>query len=402
MSSLLHQAVELAQAGQRPEARQLLWQFLQTDPNNEVAWLWLASVAADQAEYLRALNETLRINPGNERARQLLAEFQQQQHYGRPAPPATPPPTPTPYAPSYGQPAQPYSPLAQPSPIYTPPSPPQAQPPVVVEREVRTVEKRRGCLGCSLPGLSGLPGCFGCLGCGGCGQGCLLALIVLVIVPVIACGALSYSSRSLGPLDIPAGLLPGEFGRKTVTFDADDAEISMKVPRSWVVVDPDDEWWEGYREFLDGTVPFDSANREWADLESIPGVQIALIDLNLALLAEGGDVIGLALLDAPATGDFSCAAIQQAHGSVSVPYKVITRYDDDLCGYREDTVTTGPASDVFKGYDPPAQTRTITFYTPVSATAALEWQVAVPEDLYDEFFDSDIEAMIKSVDIKGN
>ena len=106
MSTQLHQAVQLAQAGQRSEARQLLWQFLQVEPNNEVAWLWLASVAADQGEYRRALNEVLRINPANQRAQQLLAELQQQ--YGTPppavqtyAPPQQPagPPAVLPYAP---------------------------------------------------------------------------------------------------------------------------------------------------------------------------------------------------------------------------------------------------------------------------------------------------------------
>ena len=44
MSSQLQQAVELAQAGQREQARQLFRQFLQTEPDHEVAWLWLASV----------------------------------------------------------------------------------------------------------------------------------------------------------------------------------------------------------------------------------------------------------------------------------------------------------------------------------------------------------------------
>ena len=43
------------------------------------SWLWLASVAGDQAEYHRALNEVLRINPTNQRAQNLLAEFHQQQ-----------------------------------------------------------------------------------------------------------------------------------------------------------------------------------------------------------------------------------------------------------------------------------------------------------------------------------
>jgi len=65
MASQLHDAVQLAQAGERQEARRLLWQVVQSEPNNEIAWLWLASVAADLPEYERALTEVLRVNPGN-------------------------------------------------------------------------------------------------------------------------------------------------------------------------------------------------------------------------------------------------------------------------------------------------------------------------------------------------
>ena len=86
-SSLLHQAVELAQAGQREQARQMFLQFLQDEPDNEVAWLWVASVASDQDEYAHALNEVLRINPENPRARSLLDDYHRQ--YKPPAEGAT-------------------------------------------------------------------------------------------------------------------------------------------------------------------------------------------------------------------------------------------------------------------------------------------------------------------------
>jgi twitching motility two-component system response regulator PilG len=136
MSTLLHQAVQLAQTGQRVEARQMLWQFLQTEPDNEVAWLWLASVAADQTEYERALNEVLRINPGNPRAQQLLAEFRQQvggmppaAQYAPPQRPVTPPPPISPYAPP-------------PPPVLV-----ALMPTAAPTRRSSVVEERRGCLG---------------------------------------------------------------------------------------------------------------------------------------------------------------------------------------------------------------------------------------------------------------
>ncbi|NDJ74641.1 MAG: tetratricopeptide repeat protein, partial [Chloroflexi bacterium] len=74
----LNEAIQLAQGGQREKARQLLWQVVRSDPQNESAWLWLASVAADQGEYARAVNEVLRINPNNDQARQMQAQLQQQ------------------------------------------------------------------------------------------------------------------------------------------------------------------------------------------------------------------------------------------------------------------------------------------------------------------------------------
>jgi hypothetical protein len=116
-SNLLQQAVQLAQAGQKSEARQLILQFLQTEPNNETAWLWLASVAGDQTEYQRALNEVLRLNPNNQRAQQLLAEFEQQ--YGgaaRYAPPQQQVSPQLPQVSPYAPPQQPITPPPQVSP----------------------------------------------------------------------------------------------------------------------------------------------------------------------------------------------------------------------------------------------------------------------------------------------
>jgi hypothetical protein len=414
-TSLLHQAVELAQSGQREPARQLILQFLRDEPNNEVAWLWLASVAVDQAEYLRALNEVLRINPGNQRAKSLLDEFQQQ--YGG-AQPSTRPVTPSmpsaPYAPEspFARPAGPPSgpPSAPPvsdqwgepsygQPGYGQPGYAQMQPvqgvdqqPVHIERE-RVIERRRGC-GCG-------PGCLatGC-GCGGCGQGCLLALLILIVVPMIACGALSYSTVNLGPLDVVLGILPGEFGRENVeihSLDYSDASgqdftITASVPRSWYLVDPDDPVWEALAEIYDSAVPFEEASRRWADEGLDAKRHPIMLEMNPSNLIEGGNLTRLEIAGEPESGDYTCAAIESAHDQTY-------QYDDDLCGYREDTVYGYEGGRVFKGYDPPAQTRAITFFTPVTDTRALHWEIVMPEDVVYDRLAEDIDALIASVQI---
>jgi hypothetical protein len=400
MASQLHQAVELAQAGRRDEARQLLWQYLQTQPQNEVAWLWLATVAADQAEYLRALQEVLRINPGNQQAQQAVAQFQQQ--YGQFQRPSSPSPAPygapqvsTPPPVSYGTPSQ-----AQqvPPPSYpgAPPVPPPehrgygaplspAQQPMQVQ--VRTVEKRRGCLGCSLPG------CFGCLGCGGCWQGCLVALLVIVVLPAVACGALSYTNRSLGPFDWPASYLPGEFGRKTITFTADTYDVTLKVPRSWYLVSESDQMWQAWRDMLDQMIPFENTNTTWATIPSSTA-QPTILETNPIVLTEGGSQIGL-VYNRTAAGNYQCSAIR----SQASQYDSVTAYAGGLCGYSTHDLSAGPGQRVFKGTDAPAQVRLITFFVPVDQGTATRWQISLPEKEYGSF-KADITATIDSVEIR--
>ena len=73
----LRQAIELAQNGQRDEARTLLRRVLAQDKNNEAAWMWLASVAESQSERIASLQHVLHLNPQNEKARSALAQLGQ-------------------------------------------------------------------------------------------------------------------------------------------------------------------------------------------------------------------------------------------------------------------------------------------------------------------------------------
>lgn len=65
---MLRQGIEAAQSGDRAEARNFLLSVTDSDPDNESAWLWLASISEYPEELLVFLNNVLRVNPGNERA----------------------------------------------------------------------------------------------------------------------------------------------------------------------------------------------------------------------------------------------------------------------------------------------------------------------------------------------
>lgn len=68
----LNQGVEAAKAGNRAQARRLLEEVVEQDKRNEMAWIWLATVAVGAAEKREYLRRVLAINPQNVRAREAL------------------------------------------------------------------------------------------------------------------------------------------------------------------------------------------------------------------------------------------------------------------------------------------------------------------------------------------
>lgn len=70
---MLRKGIEAAQSGDRSEARTYLLGVTDEDPDNESAWLWLASISEYPEELLVFLNNVLRINPENERAMEWAA-----------------------------------------------------------------------------------------------------------------------------------------------------------------------------------------------------------------------------------------------------------------------------------------------------------------------------------------
>jgi len=70
ISQKLQAGVKAAQEGKRAEAKTLLLEVTELEPENENAWLWLASISEYPEELLVFLNNVLSVNPNNERALQ--------------------------------------------------------------------------------------------------------------------------------------------------------------------------------------------------------------------------------------------------------------------------------------------------------------------------------------------
>ncbi len=423
-TSLLQQAVSLAQQGQRDEAARLLRQFVQSNPNHEVAWLWLASVAGDQPEYVRALNEVLRINPANARARRLLDDFNQQYGPVSAAPggapqsdratpvlpvdavsaprgtpsaaPPSPPPSPMPV------PGAPVRPSRDPSAAsaYEPyedewagppsgaPGSPVSQPPsqvrYITDRQV--IVKRRGCFPGCMPACM-LPGC----GCG-CWQGCLLALVLILVLPIVACVALSATPNSLGPLDWPASYLPDRLGRKTIEMTHEGYAVKLTVPRSWQIAVDQNEWWEAGREVLTESVPFAGTGTSWTDFEAEVGRAVEVLETDPIAIARAGDRIGMRYMGIE-QGSYACDSVRTRAADFD-DYVPSAR---SLCGWYTHTLTPWQGV-ALRDLDPPDQTRTIEFRVPIDESAAMRWQVFLPEKAYNRYR-RDISALIESVEI---
>jgi len=75
---LLQRAIQAARAGQKVEARDLLLELVEVDPQNEMAWMWLSGLVESLEDRIIACENVLTINPANEKVRAYLAELQRQ------------------------------------------------------------------------------------------------------------------------------------------------------------------------------------------------------------------------------------------------------------------------------------------------------------------------------------
>jgi twitching motility two-component system response regulator PilG len=74
----LQAAVAQAKAGNKVAARGMLREIAAEEPENELAWQWLATVAERPEEAVECLERAVEINPGNTRAREGLRRYQEQ------------------------------------------------------------------------------------------------------------------------------------------------------------------------------------------------------------------------------------------------------------------------------------------------------------------------------------
>jgi thioredoxin-like negative regulator of GroEL len=77
LEDLLRLGVRTAKAGNRDGARVIFQQVLDTDKRNEIAWLWMASLADNNIDRRRYLETVLKINPNNATANKQLKAMNQ-------------------------------------------------------------------------------------------------------------------------------------------------------------------------------------------------------------------------------------------------------------------------------------------------------------------------------------
>ncbi len=69
MSPELKQAIKLIKSGQKEAGKEILLQILNEDESNDTAWLWMSATVDTDELRLECLEEALRVNPNNEKAK---------------------------------------------------------------------------------------------------------------------------------------------------------------------------------------------------------------------------------------------------------------------------------------------------------------------------------------------
>ncbi len=76
LEQLMQFGIQSARQGNKQNARVIFQQILDSDKQNERAWLWMAAVAESPEDRVRFLNTVLQINPQNTAARKELDKLQ--------------------------------------------------------------------------------------------------------------------------------------------------------------------------------------------------------------------------------------------------------------------------------------------------------------------------------------
>lgn len=75
MDDLIQQGVNAFKSGDKENARKLLSAAIKQNPDSERAWGWMYNVTNNDKERIACLQQMVRINPKNEKARQILSEL---------------------------------------------------------------------------------------------------------------------------------------------------------------------------------------------------------------------------------------------------------------------------------------------------------------------------------------
>jgi tetratricopeptide (TPR) repeat protein len=73
MEDLLQQGIIAYKAGKRDEARKIFIDVVKQSPNSESSWGWMYQASNNDQERIHCLKQVLRINPNNEKVKQLLS-----------------------------------------------------------------------------------------------------------------------------------------------------------------------------------------------------------------------------------------------------------------------------------------------------------------------------------------
>jgi len=77
-TELLSRGVEAARAGRKAEARELLVQVVEIDPQSEIAWMWLSGLMEDLEDRIIACENVLTINPANVKVKTYLESLRRE------------------------------------------------------------------------------------------------------------------------------------------------------------------------------------------------------------------------------------------------------------------------------------------------------------------------------------
>lgn len=78
-SEIVKRAIQSARAGRRSEARDLLIEVVESDPQNETAWMWLSGLVDSLEDRIIACENVLTLDPANEKVRAYLTALQRHQ-----------------------------------------------------------------------------------------------------------------------------------------------------------------------------------------------------------------------------------------------------------------------------------------------------------------------------------